>query len=136
MKLAPEIIRPELSGPSALLATSTPSTPKLFSEKVDFRLPPPPELIVTFGRDPVTVKSVSVRPPTAAVTPDCFETAVTSAELRTPYAPTKRSLTLIFSPGTSTPPCSRFTCCTIPNPTEGLEFDFGAWVTVTSVPTP
>ena len=125
--------RPELSGPSAPLAGSTPSTVKELVVKLELKLPPP----FISGTVPVIVTSESASPPTAAVTPGCRATVASEAAPRVPYWELTRSLILIFVPAAVAPLRSDWICCRNPNEVDPPAVSFaGGWVTVTSVPTP
>ena len=100
-----------------------------------FELKPPPPFIA--GTVPVIVTSLSVSPPTAAVTPCCRLTVASEPELRVPYWLLRRSLMLIFVPAAVAPFFSDLICCRNLNEVAPPPESWAAgWVTVRSVPTP
>ena len=153
-KVRPEVTLPVLSGPSSPLAMSTPFTTKLLILKLAPKLlgfppplllpPPPPKppppplplLKLSAGTVPVTVRSVSVRPPAAAATFCNLPTVVTADVPMAASVPPPASVLLsILLPAFGRVPVP--IACRKPNPNPPLPVPAaGALVTVMSVPTP
>ena len=91
-----------------------------------------PPLLLIAGILPVTLVSVSVRPPAAAATPFSFDTVVTEDEPIVPRPPPRRvSMSMVV------PAAGRVRVPVAPrNPNDPAELALGALVTVMSVPWP
>ena len=137
LKLWPEVIVPELSGPSDPLARSTPVTLKLLLLIEDLApdaeppAEPPPDPVALIVPD--SFRSVRVSAPAVADTsfrPDIF---VTSEDGSAPSPPLVSTLRLKLVPADGLlpelPPPK-------PNRAGPPDPAVGVWVTVTSVPTP
>lgn len=124
-----------LSGPDAAWSTSTPTTLNAPVVKLDWKvlalLP-----AVMAGTVPVTVASVSARPPTAAETPCCAATVARSATGRAEYGPSARSLMSMLLPAATCPCLTALSSWENPKVVRSLVPWAGAWVSVRSVPTP
>ncbi len=122
-----------LSGPSEVSARSTPSTVNVSVVKLELKLPLP---AVREGTVPVTVTSVSARPPVAADTSCSPATWATEPELTVPYWLLTSWLISIFVPAAICPLRTLLICCRNPNEVPPPDPFAGGCVTVMSVPTP
>jgi hypothetical protein len=133
----PEVIVPELSGPSESLDGSTPETLKEFVLNAPFAEPPaespaPAEPLLPLLSEivPDSFTSLSVSEPTAPETSLRSDTVVTADDFSVPVPAAARTSRLTLVPCWPDRPPWKLKRCPLPDPAAG------ACVTVTSVPTP
>src|SRR5215475_2918494 len=147
VNVRPEVILPELSGPTSPAETWVPFTVNVLVRNDDANPPPPapppppppnpPPPAWTFGTVPEMDRSVRASAPPAAATPCSPEIEVTDEELIGPSARLRSTLRLNLVPG-----AGRVGRAPVPvrprtrKPNGPPELAAGALVTVMSVPTP